>query len=167
MKLINTILILVACAVLQGCTHRYELTLDKVERLQIGATSSEVEHAFGKPTEIITSETSRNSTEWFYAVGDYNRAVFEIDRTTGQLFSKFWDVREGEPERGLETALGRYPNARFKSRDSKIRASHGGPGFAWYDDSLSGVSVQFRKDKNAVEAIVWCKEQPKRSCRKD
>ena len=163
----QTIVLLVTCALFQGCSHRSELSLDKVERLQLGASQSEVEREFGKPTDIFETAPDRNSAEWFYIVGDYNRAVFEIDHSTGRLVSKFWDVREGDEVRKIERALARYPNAHFKLRDSTVKPPHGGPGYTWYEDAASGIGIQIRKGHNAVESIVWCRDEPKRSCRRD
>ena len=163
-----------ACLFCQGCAHApamqvndMSMTLEKMENLPLGATSSEVEHLFGMAPEIYPWSPGRSTTDWHYPANDYNRMVFEIDNATHRVVMKFWAVLDGDPERKLEVALARYPHAHFKRRDSKVKPPHGGPGYAWYDDEASGVSIQFRKAKNTVYSIVWCKEDPKMPCRKE
>ncbi len=154
-------LILLLC---QGCSHHpapnvpdMSLTLHKVENVALGTLKDGLEQSFGQPQYVAGPYPEQNTVEWFYGKGHYNRAAFLMDGASSRVTSKFWNIEEGDPERKLEVALARYPQAHFMKRDSKfIHAHRGHPTDVWYEDQALGLSILVKKATNEVDAIYWC-----------
>lgn len=131
------------------------LHLSVVEQISLGSHQSIIEQRFGKPTETKDVFDSKDSMALVYSDDSKtDRATFIIDKKTGQLLAKAWQVEDGDSEQNVEVALKRYPKANFKKRDSKWIADFS-PDEAWYEDRKLGITIRVRKKRNEVSSIIW------------
>src|SRR5437868_6954677 len=70
-------------------------------------TKAELTKVFGKPTEVVDfkklPESKETGESW-----KYERLTFFFDEGSEIASSWVWDVKEGEPEQDLKTAMSRY-----------------------------------------------------------
>ena len=111
----------------------------------------------GKPGKTESVRSSSNKVAWVYfdERSAIERATLIIDKKSGQLVAKTWQVEDGDLEQRVDAALKRYPNAHFKRRELKWINPHIAPDEAYYEDQDLGLSIEVRKKRNEVFSITW------------
>lgn len=131
------------------------INLSKIEQLPLGSNTKTIEQILGSPTEMQSINDLKNTTAWVYFDNHkINRVTLIVDKISGRLLAKTWQIEDGDLERDIQTTLKRYPKANFKLRHAKWIADFL-PDEAYYEDLALGLSIKVRKKRQEVLSISW------------
>lgn len=116
-------------------------------------TKAELTKLFGKPTEVIDfkklPESKETGESW-----KYDRFTFFFDEGSEITNTWVWDVKEGEPEQDLKTAMSRYAPTSWEPETDKWINPHNFPNECYFKDKKKGVSIEYNRARKEVFSIA-------------
>lgn len=156
------VFIMVGCVRLQPTNSvKPEFSLQQVENIHVGETTqAEVLNLFGKPDRVIDLSQEKpkgQGTIWAYFAGEIKsvgRLSFSFSANTVESIS--WDVRDGDPEQDLNTALSQFKDSKFvKVFPKRWDNPHSSPDEVFFEDTKRGLTIIYLQTPKRVEAITW------------
>lgn len=148
---------------------RTDFSLVQAEGIHAGeAKREEVLRRLGKPDRIIDlsqTDLKEQGEVWAYFAGGVQsagRISLSFPANSDLVDSVSWDVRDGDPEQNLESALSRFKGATFVRRRPKYWSNpHSSPDEVFYEDSKTGLTITYLQTPKEVTVISWV--QPNRT----
>lgn len=116
-------------------------------------TKAELTKSLGKPAQVVDfkklPESKETGESW-----KYNRLTIFFDEGSEVAHTWVWQVREGDPEQKLKTAMSRFSSAAWTPETDKWINPHSFPNECFFNDQKQGISIEYNRTRREVFSIA-------------
>lgn len=150
---------LASCAAAQlSQSSSSRLSVSILGQVEIGASKEQVQNRLGMPDRIIDlskiPDSDAQHEVWEYDEQGLRRLSASFDRKTRKLAFLLFQIRKGDEEQVLKSALSRFPSAKWETETPKWINAHAFPEECRYVENTAGISIEYLRNQKKVDFIT-------------
>jgi len=135
------------------------LNISTLDRVIAGSTTkAQLTEVLGKPAQVTNLKDLPNSHQtgelWEYHENGITRLSIVFAQDAPVVTTLVWEVFDGDMERPLKTALGRYSGMKWQPDTVKWINPHAFPSECFLKDDARGIRIEYRIETRKVTSIT-------------